>query len=35
MFKVKNRSNRRCFGVFIVNFAEFEHVKARWNALLP
>ena len=27
MFKVNNRSNSHCSGVFVVNFAEFEHVK--------
>ena len=46
MFKVNNRSNRRYSGVFPVNFeytwnvssvfsAEFEHVNARRNTLLP
>ena len=40
-----NRSTRRCFGVFIINFiismlfkcffTDFEHVDARWNTLLP
>ena len=34
MFNVNNRSNRLCSGVFIVNFAEFKHVNARWNTLL-
>ena len=29
MFKIKNRSNGHCSGVFIVNFAEFEHVNER------
>ena len=47
MFKVNNRSTRRCSGVFIVNFeytwhvvqafflADIERVNARWNTLLP
>ena len=49
MFKINNRSNRHCAGVFIIInfeyiwhvsslfffFAEFEHVNAGWNILLP
>ena len=46
MFKVNSRITRCCSGVFVVNFeyighvpsvliAEFEHVNAGWNTLLP
>ena len=45
MFKVNNRSNRHCSGVFTVDIeftwhvssvflAEFEHENAGWNSLL-